>query len=369
MFFLTLSIYVFIMALRKGGAWISVSAISVFCAAFSKYSAWVMLSVLAVVFLVFLKKGSRGKSVRLESEKPGSGVHDCIYRGISVALITGVLVSIVFYLKYDFILGQMKFLREYQAPGLSRWGESFVSTFFYQIHPFITIAALYSVYEAVKKKDARFLIISWLVLLVVILQVRRSRYVMVVFPMLTLMASYGLQKIASMEIRRYIASCIVAVSLTVAMFSYMPLLQSMSLVNLKNAGAFLDSVDAEKVEVITLPPGKSTVNPSVAVPILDLYTKKDILYRHDDGISLPYEKIYKSSVRFTWAYKNPEYYLRSEDGAISYMIAVITNRGDNALIGERLKGYERIMVFDIDDGLFLYSPVVTVYAPAVESGE
>jgi hypothetical protein len=371
MFFLTLSIYVFIRALQKGGLWTPVSAVSVFCTVFSKYSAWVMLSVLVVVFLVYLLKNTdhRTQTTDTGNRDPGPGFRNCIYRGISVALIAVALVSIVVYFKYAFILDQMKFLREYQAPGLGRWGESFVSTFLYQIHPFITIAALYSVYEAVKRKDLRFLIISWLVLLVVILQIRRSRYVMVVFPMLTLMASYGLQKIASLEIRRYIASCIVAVSLAVAMFAYMPLLQSMSLVNLKNAGNFLDSVDTEKVEVYALPSEKSTVNPSVAVPVLDLYTEKDILYCHDESISLPYEQIDKSPIRFTWGFKNPGYYVRTQKDQVSYAIAVITNRGDDAfgLIGEKLKGYERIRVFEATDGLFLYSPVVTVYSPAVKS--
>jgi len=370
MFFLTLSIYVFIRAMEKGGIWLPVSAVSVFCTVFSKYSAWLMLSVIAVVFLVYLLKSRENRLPVTDTvnRRPVPGFLTCAYRGISVVLITGVLVSIAVYFKYDLILDQMIFLREYQAPGLSRWGESFVSTFLYQIHPFITIAALYSVYEAVRKKDLKFLIISWLVLLVVILQIRRSRYVMVVFPMVTLMASYGLQKILALEIRRYTASCIVALSLTVAMFAYMPLLQSMGLVNLRNAGIFLDSVNAEKVQVFTLPSAKSTVNPSVAVPLLDLYTAKDILYHYDNSVSLPSGRIETSPIRFTWGYQNPEYYVRAQTGPVSNMIAVITNRGDDSLpgpIGEKLKGYERIRVFEAADDLFLYSPVVTVYSPAV----
>ncbi len=376
MFFLTLSIYVFIMALKKGGIWIPVSAVSVFCTVFSKYSAWIMLSVLAVVFLVYLKQG---RGVRMQ-EAGGRGQtaealpvsRTCMYRGIIVALITGILISIVVYLKHDVLLDQIKFLREYQAPGLSRWGESFVSTFLYQIHPFITIAALYSVYEAIKKKDPRFLIISWLVLLIIVLQIRRSRYVMVVFPMFTLMASYGLQKIASLEIKKFIASCIVAVSITVALCAYMPLLQSMSLGNFRNAGIFLDSIGGGKVEVFALPSLTSTVNPSVAVPLLDLYTEKDILYRYDNTISLPYEQIDKSPIRFTWGYKNPEYYMQTQNDPGSYTIAVITNRGENVipeLIRDKLNGYERIRVFEETDDLFLYSPVVTVYSPVGESAK
>jgi len=367
MFFLTLSIYVFIMALQKGGKWICISAVSVFCTVFSKYSAWVMLSVLAVVILVFLKEASGSSGQDGTTRFRGTGLRNCMYRGISVAVIAGILVGIVVFFKYDFILGQMKFLREYQAPGLNRWGETFLSTFLYQVHPFITIAALYSVYEAVKRKDPRFLIISWLVLLIIILQIRRSRYVLVVFPMLTLMASYGLQRIASRELRKYVVACVVAVSLTVAVLAYMPLLQSMSLVNLRDAGIFLDSVDEEKVEVFVLPSDTSAASPSVAVPILDLYTGKEILYHHDDNNSLPYGKIYKSSVRFTWGYKNPEYYKQTGDGAVSSAIAIITNRGDTVvpeIMRDKLKGHEQVRVFGATDRLFLYSPVVTVYLPA-----
>jgi hypothetical protein len=373
MFFLTSSIYLFIMALQRGGIWIFVSAISVFCAVFSKYSAWVMLSVLAVVFLVYLKQGAgfRGQGSEGCARGLRPVVRNYIYRGVLAVFIAGVLIVPLVLYKYEVVLEQMKFLREYQSPGLRRWGESFASTFLYQIHPFITVAALYSVYEAFRKKDLKFLIISWLVLLTVLLQIRRSRYVMVVFPMFTLMASYGLQKIESREIRRYVLSCIVTVSLAVAMFAYLPLLQSMSLVNLKNAGSFLDSVDAEEVEVFTVPSAKSTVNSSVAVPLLDLYTEKDIRYPDADNFSLPYEKIKTSPIRFTWEYKNPGYYTRPQKGPVGYpAIAVISNLEDNVLpesIEEKVKGYRKVRVFEKTDGLFLYSPVVTVYMPATES--
>jgi hypothetical protein len=170
MFFLTLSIYTFIMALQKGGAWIAVSSISIFCAVFSKYSAWMMLSVLCIVFMVYLKKG------RLATGQGQEKITRIISRGISVVLTAVLLVGLIVMFKFDVISGQIEFLLDYQAPGLRRWGESFISTFFYQVHPFITIAALYSVYEAFRKKDRKFLIVSWLIFLIVLLQIRRSRY-------------------------------------------------------------------------------------------------------------------------------------------------------------------------------------------------
>ena len=354
MFFLTLSIYTFIMAMEKGGAWPAFSSIAIFCTLFSKYSTWIMLSVLPVIFLVHLKNpgGRHNKAV--------------IFRCVLAALIAAVFTGIIFIFKSEVILRQIDFLREYQAPGLRRWGESFVSTFLFQVHPFITIAAIYSVYEAFRKKDLKFLIIFWLLFLIVLFQVRRSRYVMVIFPMLALMASYGLQKIKTPEIRRYIASCIVGVSLVVAIFAYLPFLQRMSLVNCKDAGRFLDSVHAEKIEVFTIPSAKSAVNPSIAVPILDLFTDADILYRQDKEFSLPFEKIEKSPLRFTWEYKNPAYYIKDDKDSGKDAIVIISNRTNKLLpnrIKRKIKGYKKTGVFNTSTGIFRYSPVVTIYMP------
>jgi hypothetical protein len=361
MFFLTLSIYTFIRALQKGGVWIAVSSISIFCAVFSKYSTWMMLSVLCVVFMVYLMEGRRPIGKGREQ------ITRIISRGLSVVLAAGLLAGLIVMFKFDVISGQIEFLLDYQAPGLRRWGESFISTFFYQVHPFITIAALYSVYETFRKKDRKFLIVSWLIFLIVLLQIRRSRYVMIVFPMLTLMASYGLQKIKTMEIRRYIVSSVVAASLVVAIFAYLPFLQSTSLVNFKDAGSFLDSIDADRIEVFTVPSKETVVNPAVSVPLLDLFTKKNILYHYDRSFSLPFEKIEKSPLRFTWEYKIPGYYFDDyKTGVNNSVLVVIYNASVKKFpndIEEKTKGYENIKVFENSSGIFRYSPALTILAP------
>jgi len=59
MFFLTFTIFAFIMALNRGGIWIFISSFAIFLAVFSKYSTWLMLSVLVVVFLVYLIQNSK----------------------------------------------------------------------------------------------------------------------------------------------------------------------------------------------------------------------------------------------------------------------------------------------------------------------
>jgi hypothetical protein len=378
MFFLTLSLLTFIKAMEKGGGWIAASAAALFCAVFSKYSAWMMLSVLGVVFLVYVSPGSgvrgQGSAFRTsrstgkpDTRNPKPETRRYIFRTAMVALISGVLICLMVFMKYDVISEQIRFLREYQAPGLRRWGESFISTFLYQIHPFITAAALCSLYAAFKKKDVKFLIICWLIFLVAVLQIKRSRYVLVVLPMLSLMASYGLQMIQGREIRRYITSCIVAASLVVSIAVYLPFLQSMSLVNLKDAGRLLDSIEAEQAEVMLIPSKKSAVNPSIAVPLLDLYTEKTIMYRHDEGFSLPFEKIRTSPLRFTWEYRNPKYYMAHKDASVEKPAIIIISNQDNTLLPERIKEkikkYDKIEIFDATTDFFRYSPVAAVYLP------
>jgi len=266
-----------------------------------------------VIFAVQLFQNSKLKTQNSELKQltMRAGYQNCLQRGIYVAMLSLILAGSAFLLKSEVILTQISFLREYQAPGLRRWGESFTSTFLYQTHPFISISAIFSIYVAIKKRDLKFLIISWLIILIVILQIRRSRYVMLVFPMFTLMASYGLSYLKSSNLKRYIVSSIVSFSLVVAIFAYLPFLKTMSAENIHGAGNFLNTINATVVEVFTIPSDESSVNPAVSVPVLDLYTSKDIRYLYDDKDVPPLEEIKESPLRFTWEYENPEYYKNS----------------------------------------------------------
>ncbi len=364
MFFLTLSIFAFIKAMEKSGVWIGIASIAIFCTVFSKYSAWLMLSVLGIIFLVYLRQGLKDRGEATANKGTRSQI---IFRAISVGFITGILAGIVVLFTFEVISGQIMFLREFQIPGLKRWGESFVSTSFFQIHPFITIAALSSFFEAMRKKDFKFLVISWLILLVVLLQIKRARYVILVFPMFTLMASYGLQKIKDSKLRRYLVSCVVASSIVVAVFAYLPLLQSMSLVNLKNAGRYINSINEEKVELFVLHSENTVVNPAIAVPLLDFFTKKDIFYHHDESYSLPFEEIKESPLRFTWKYKNPGYYTAYQRDFRDNPAVVVISNGPVKVLPENIirevKGRKKAKVFNTSTELFRYNPVVTIYLP------
>ena len=393
MFFLTLLIFVFIKALSQGGVWMIVCAsASLFLTIFSKYSAWLMLSVLVVISMVYVIEGikgsrhrpvqlrppfgetsRRGERVLLKAERQnpegriqGTDVRpgNYTYRAAIVMLIGGIFTGIVILYKLDVISEQVNLLITYQKPGLRRWGEGFISTFFYQIHPFITIASLYSVYVAFKKRDLKYLIILWLVLLVVVLQIKRIRYILIILPMLALMASYGLQAIRDKEIRRFVASCIVVSSFIVAIFIYLPFLQKMSSVNLKNAGRFLNAIKAENIEVVTIPSVNHLVNPAVSVPILDMFTEKDIYYQYDSGSSPPFETIKKSPLRFTWEYKNPEYYTKRKGSEGDKVIVVISSELEQSLpnyIAERIKGFQISKIFGTSIRVFRYATIVRIY--------
>lgn len=352
MFFLTLAIYAFLVAVNKGGAARTVfSSAAIVFAVLSKYSTWFMLSVLGVLLVVYSIGPAGSKDRRL------------ILRGAAI-LLAAAAVSALLLLKFNVVSEQIHLLREYQRPGLARWGESFHSTFLFQVHPFITISAAASLVVALRKRDARYAIISWLVLLVVLFGIRRIRYMLPLFPMLTLMAGYGLQVIRRDELRRFILCGTATTSLVIGIFAYLPLAESMSAANLKHAGEYLNTLGPGEIEVITLAPGEPVANPAVAVPLLDLFTDRHIryIYRHEG--SLPREEIERSSLRFTWEYRNPAYYSAGPHAMVNVPVVVISEASNGALpqpVAQRIEGYQLSKAFNASEKIFQYSVGVRIY--------
>jgi hypothetical protein len=356
MFFLMLAVVTFIRAIQEGTAFKIVAAsASIALAFYTKYSIWLMFSVLLIALLVYVINSAGGRTKRRE----------IFLRGISIALMAVIFIGVVFLYKYDVIRDQMRLLIDYQKPGLGRWQETFVSTFFFQIHPFITLAALYSAYAAIRKKDLRYAVIAWLVLLVVFMQIKRIRYIIMVFPMLALMAAYGIQGIRGRNIKRFFVSSVFISSLIVGFFVYLPFLKSISTVNLKDAGTFVNSLDESNIEVFTLMPEDPVMNPSVSVPILDLFTRKNIIYNYNrESFLQPKETIEKSSLRFTWEYKNPVYYTADNYDNRDSAVVVISENPQDALPGDirqRVEGYRLSAVFKTSEDIFSYRPCVRVY--------
>jgi 4-amino-4-deoxy-L-arabinose transferase-like glycosyltransferase len=355
MFLLTLSVFAFGRAVIRGGAFMTALAASaVFLALFSKYSLWLMLTVLLVLLLVRMRDGVTARPA------------DIFRRGVLVFLLAAVFGGAFLLYKYEIVMEQMRLLIDYQKPGLRRWTESFTSTFLFQIHPFITAGALYSIYAAAKKRDVRYVAAAWLVLVLVLFQVERIRYAMPAFPMISLMAAYGMNEIKAVRVRRFLVYAAVLSSVAVAVFAYLPMLERLSMRNLMDAGAYMDTLGTGKVRVYTLPQ-KSAVNPAVSVPLLDLLTEKDLLYDYEPSGALPSEKIRKSPLRFTWRYKNPEYYRASAGRAEENFAVVISGRAGEPLpsyINDELSGFRAARVFGATIGLFRFQSVVTVYRRA-----
>ena len=349
MCFLILAVYTFLLAVRSGGAARMVCSVAaIVLTVLAKYSAWFMLTVLIVVMAVYAR--DRRSQVR----------------GAAILLIAGTASGCLLLLKSDVVSGQLALLRAYQGPGLERWGESFVSTFLFQMHPIITVFALLSFAVALLKRDARFAIISWLVLLVVLFGIRRIRYTLPVFPMVALMAGYGLQVITQDDRRRFIAYGIVSTSLVIAIFAYLPFAEHMSAVNLKHAGAYLNTLGVADVEVITLPPKEPFINQAISVPLLDLFTNKRIRYRYEPGALPPREEIERSSLRFTWEYRNPAYYEDTPPEAERSVLVVIADASDSAMPRSLERNgihYDQARFFCINEAIFKHNVGIGIYQP------
>ena len=348
MFFVTLAIFATLVALRQGGIYLPVAAMAVVLALLSKYSSWLMLTVLPVIAWAHVSVDRRA-----------------IQRTLAIVSAAVLPVGAFLVWKWGVVAGQLGLLLDYQLPGLGRWGESFVSSFFFQIHPVITLAALFATYVAIRKRDIRFAVVAWPLLLVALLEIRRLRYLIPLLPMLALMAAYGINCIRHAKFRNYAVASTVISAFIVAVFMYDPFFGKTSIANLQQAGRYLDSTAAERVEVVALSQPRTMVNPEVAIPLLDLYTKKEIVYgptvryRHDHSL------IENSSLRFTWKLAASRFY-RANNIDTAEKIPIVVIFGDaRQKIPDRLKqrmaGYGPIREWSQTGKVFRYQTIVRVY--------
>ncbi|MDH5445658.1 MAG: glycosyltransferase family 39 protein [Gammaproteobacteria bacterium] len=352
MFFLTLSIWTCLHVMRMGsGYWIILAAFSVAMAMLSKYSVWLMLTVIPVLLLTCHQFNWKRDAKHL----------------LWVVYGAALLLAPFVVMKIDLILDQIRLLASYQLPALGRWQESPVSTFFFQIHPLISLAALASIYHAIQQRDWHYLPIIWMWLLIFAIGVNRSRYILIALPMLALMAAYTLRWIQNQEVRHYLLLSIIVTSLVLTVGAYRPFIQSTSASNLQAAGKYLDQLNVDAVEVIVLPQQLSIINPEISIPILDLYTQKTLLYQRDtvkpSGKQDP--AIKNASLRFTWEVPLPDFY-NNDDRITRRAIAVISSHPQQALPTDleiHLKDYQATAQFSRTEAVFRYRTDVTVYEP------
>ncbi len=351
MFFLMLACYLYCKALRGNGPlWILLSSLSLFLVFVTKYSTWLFLTLIPIIFFVY--------SIRYPL-KP------VFIRTTVIAALSLTFITIFLFFNYETVSQQMALLLNYQKPGLKRWGESYISTFLFQIHPFITFAAVASLFMAIIKKDLRYIIISFLVLLLIFMQIKRIRYTLPLFPFVALMAAYGIKAIKWKEVQKIVVFCAVNTSIVIALFGFLPFLQGMSATNLKDAGVFLDSLNITHAYLAPLPQHNPVLSLNTSLPILDLYTKRELLYIKTEDETPNFAKYEKSSLRFTWEYPIPEFYIPSTDAVNDSSALVVVSSEENQALPARIfalaSQYKHLKVFDRNTGIFRHKTLVTIY--------
>jgi len=349
MFFFMLAVVACVYALQKGGtSRIVVASFSLFLIFYVKYSSWVLLTVIPVIYAYFI------------FQKPVQTMR----RGGAIALLSFVFIGILFLLYKDLFMDQLNFLVEYQKPGLKRWSESYISTFLFQVHPFITAAAFLSFIVAARKMDFSFIIVCFLLLLFLFMQVKRIRYTLPIFPMLALMAAYGIGEIQDKGLRKHLVLSIAGTSFVVAFIGFLPLLKSLGVQNLQKSGMYLNTLSAANFEVVSFAGEKAVVNPDLGVPVLDIYTAKKLFYEKKQISLQAMEQAQTSPLRFTWEYPLPEYYsLVKKDETVEGLV-IITDDPDRPIteaIENKISQYPERRIFHQSSNIFQHQTFVTVY--------
>lgn len=339
LFAVTFALYAYLRALVRGGITQTVLAgAAIAGACLTKYSAWPMLLVLPLATAAAYTRGNAA----------------AVRRSVGVFVTAIIIISPIIITYYDVIQSQIKLLSSYQWPGLARWGEGHASTFLFQIHPFVSLFAVLGVFRAIRERDIRFLVPAWFAFFVIGLRVERIRYMLPLFPLFCLMAGYGLRgALVSQRARLFAASCAAAAAIVLAHAAYVPFLNKTTAANLKNAGAYLDTLPGDDVSVRVMPQSASTGNTEAAVPILDIFTRKRIviegapLRRPDDDVAR------RSSLLFTWEQQVPAFYAGYADRMRRPLVII-----SDTPHPEQDENPKRI--FSLDTGSFRYRTAVTV---------
>jgi len=275
-----------------------------------------------------------------------------------------MMAGALFLLYKDILWPQLGFLLEYQKPGLNRWGESYISTFLFQIHPFITAAALFALWAAARKMDFRFLIVSFLLLLFLFLQVKRIRYTIPVFPMLALMASYGLGEIQNKKLTKQVVFSVLSTSFVVAFMGFLPFLKTLGVQNLQAAGHYVNSIPGTTIEVVSFAGDDAVVNPATVVPVLDIYSEKKLVYEYEPVSPEILTRVKTAPLRFTWEFPLPEYYSPKFDTKNIDALVIITDDPKRDIpqdIENKISLYPLQKIFNQSSNIFQHQTFVSVY--------
>lgn len=266
MFFLVLYLYCLLRLQRgRGKIWNFICPLNAVLLFLSKYSVWPIVFFLPPLVLLACRNGKRYHH---------SGQYWAF--GTSLLLIGGILFAF-----REVFQSQFHLLQTFQVEGLHSWRENYSSTYLFQTHPFVTIAACLGIFAAIRRRDPKVLVLAWFPLYAVLLSMARSRYLIPFFPLLALLAAYGLEEFKEEAVRRQIVAIAVLFSLLIAHGAYLPFFRETSMMNLKLAGEYLDTLGDDSFIVHTLPQHKSKGATMAAIPLLALYSGKTLLLGED----------------------------------------------------------------------------------------
>jgi len=277
---------------RRGAGRVAACALAVAAALLAKYSTWVLLG--AACGGILLIETVRGRWAP-------------VARG-TVAVAAGALAPALFALaKPDLVRRQLALLSGFQWEGLRRWVESYPSTFLFQTHPLLAVAALFALWRGVRERDRRVLVAAALPLVLFALGARRTRYLLPAFPMIALLAARGIETLPG-RARRFTVLAAVGFSLVTVFAVYLPFLRWVNTANLQAAGRFLDDRGVGSVDVTVLPAPGVAINPEVAVPLLDYSTAARVAVGAPTPPPPPQDELRTSAFRFTWEQPLPGWY-------------------------------------------------------------
>ena len=296
----TVALWALLETLERRGAWrVAAAALALAAALLAKYSTWVLLG--AAFGIILLLEALRGRWA-------------AVARGAAAAA-AGALAPALFALaKPELVQRQLALLAGFQWEGLRRWVESYPSTFLFQAHPLLAVAALAALWRGWRERDRRVLVAAALPLVLFALGARRTRYLLPAFPMIALLAARGLEALPG-RARRFAVLAAAGFSLVTVFAVYLPFLKWVNTANLQAAGQFLDERGVAAVEVAALPAPGVAINPEVAMPLLDYHTAARIIVRAPTPPPPPPEELRASSFRFTWEQPLPAWYRDDARGA------------------------------------------------------
>jgi 4-amino-4-deoxy-L-arabinose transferase-like glycosyltransferase len=360
MFFLTLALYALARTALDGDGvrawvWAGGAALAGAAALLAKYSLWPLYALAPLALWAWAD--TRGQRLRVAGALAGAA-------GLAACFVLA---------KPEVVSGQLGLLGGYQWGGLGRWGESLVSTFFFQTHPFVTLGGLAGVAVLglpARRRESearRALPLLAVLVLALVLGGRRSRYLIPVLPLMALIAARGLAALRPPSLGVFAALAAAVCSLALALCFQLPFLESVSLVNLREAARHLDGLGLTRARVITLPAADDLYDPAVLPPLIDLYAATPLCYEEALSRAAPGRDVSRSSLRFTWEFKTPAWLGCPAQPSGREALVVI---GDGSMplesLGVRLRGLRLSKAFLAEEGVFALKTWVWVYAPEEE---